>query len=73
MASDGVGALHFEAFDLTEIDAIPAFVRELRAQRGPIYGLVNNAGVGTEGLLATMRERRHRGAACGSTRSRRSC
>ena len=53
-ASDGVGALHFEPFDLNEIDAIPAFVRELRARRGPIYGLVNNAGIGTEGLLATM-------------------
>ncbi len=54
VAADGVGALHFEAFDLNEIDAIPAFVRELRAHRGPIYGLVNNAGIGTEGLLATM-------------------
>ncbi len=54
VASDGVGALHFEEFDLNEIDAIPSFVRELRAHRGPIYGLVNNAGIGTEGLLATM-------------------
>ncbi len=26
----------------------------MRARRGPIYGLVNNAGIGTEGLLATM-------------------
>jgi 3-oxoacyl-[acyl-carrier protein] reductase len=50
----GVGALRFEPFDLSEIDAIPAFVRELRARRGPIYGLVNNAGIGAEGLLATM-------------------
>jgi 3-oxoacyl-[acyl-carrier protein] reductase len=54
VASAGVGALHFEAFDLNEIDAIPAFVRETRARRGPIFGLVNNAGIGTEGLLATM-------------------
>ena len=29
-------------------------MRDLRARRGPIYGLVNNAGIGTEGLLATM-------------------
>ncbi len=50
----GVGVLHFEPFDLSEIEAIPALVRELRARRGPIYGLVNNAGIGTEGLLATM-------------------
>jgi 3-oxoacyl-[acyl-carrier protein] reductase len=53
-AKAGVGALRFEPFDLGEIDAIPVFVRQLRARRGPIYGLVNNAGIGTEGLLATM-------------------
>ena len=46
--------LHFRAFDLSEIDAIPAFVKALRDEFGAIYGLVNNAGIGTEGLLATM-------------------
>jgi 3-oxoacyl-[acyl-carrier protein] reductase len=30
-------------------------VKELRDTFGAIYGLVNNAGIGTEGLLATMR------------------
>lgn len=49
--SDG---LHFEAFDLGNIEAMPEFVRKLRKQHGPIYGLVNNAGIGTEGLLAVM-------------------
>jgi 3-oxoacyl-[acyl-carrier protein] reductase len=48
------GELHFEPFDLTDIAAIPAFVRALRERRGPIYGLVNNAGVGSGGLLANM-------------------
>ena len=42
------------AFDLADTVAIPAFVRGLRQQFGPIYGLVNNAGLGTEGLLANM-------------------
>ena len=42
------------AFDLSETDAIPAFVKSLRDEFGAIYGLVNNAGIGTEGLLATM-------------------
>jgi 3-oxoacyl-[acyl-carrier protein] reductase len=51
---NGEGGLHFEAFDLSEIDAIPAFVKMLREKFGAIYGLVNNAGIGTEGLLATM-------------------
>jgi 3-oxoacyl-[acyl-carrier protein] reductase len=48
------GRLHFRAFDLSEIDAIPAFVKLLRDKFGAIYGLINNAGIGTEGLLATM-------------------
>ena len=50
----GRGVLHFKAFDLSDIDAIPAFVKALRDEFGAIYGLVNNAGIGTEGLLATM-------------------
>ncbi|MBV8924010.1 MAG: SDR family oxidoreductase [Bradyrhizobium sp.] len=48
------GNLHFRSCDLSAIDALPAFVKSLRAEFGPIYGLVNNAGIGTEGLLATM-------------------
>jgi 3-oxoacyl-[acyl-carrier protein] reductase len=51
---EGAGSLDFRAFDLSEIDAIPAFVKTLRDEFGAIYGLVNNAGIGTEGLLATM-------------------
>jgi 3-oxoacyl-[acyl-carrier protein] reductase len=50
----GRGGLHFKAFDLSEIDAIPAFVKAVRDEFGAVYGLVNNAGIGTEGLLATM-------------------
>src|SRR5579862_7579686 len=48
------GNLHFRACDLSAIDAIPAFVKQMRDEFGAIYGLVNNAGLGTEGLLATM-------------------
>jgi 3-oxoacyl-[acyl-carrier protein] reductase len=50
----GRGGLHFRAFDLSEVDAIPAFAKGVREEFGAIYGLVNNAGIGTEGLLATM-------------------
>jgi 3-oxoacyl-[acyl-carrier protein] reductase len=50
----GRGGLHFRAFDLGDTDAIPALARDLRDEFGAIYGLVNNAGIGTEGLLATM-------------------
>jgi 3-oxoacyl-[acyl-carrier protein] reductase len=54
IVKQGRGSLHFRAFDLSEVDAIPAFVKELRDEFGALYGLVNNAGIGTEGLLATM-------------------
>jgi 3-oxoacyl-[acyl-carrier protein] reductase len=50
----GDDRLHFRAFDLNEVGAIPTFVKALRDELGAIYGLVNNAGIGTEGLLATM-------------------
>jgi 3-oxoacyl-[acyl-carrier protein] reductase len=48
------GNIHFHACDLSDVDAIPAFVKAVRDKFGAIYGLVNNAGIGTEGLLATM-------------------
>ena len=48
------GALHFVPFDLAAIDEIPDLVRGLRKEHGPIFGLVNNAALGTDGVLATM-------------------
>lgn len=44
----------FFAYDLTDIDGIPKLVKELSEVRGSIYGLVNNAGVGLDGILATQ-------------------
>ena len=46
--------LHFRAADLAELAALPGLVRDLRRDFGPIYGLVNNAGIGTAGVLANM-------------------
>src|SRR3984957_18137245 len=51
---EGRGQIHFRAFDLSDVDAIPNFLKSLRDEFGAIFGLVNNAGLGTEGLLATM-------------------
>jgi 3-oxoacyl-[acyl-carrier protein] reductase len=48
------GNLHFRGCDLSAIDELPAFVKSLRDEFGAIYGLVNNAGASSEGLLATM-------------------
>jgi len=46
------GALQFVAFDLALLEAIPDMVKKLRKEFGPIYGLVNNAGMSTDGVLA---------------------
>jgi 3-oxoacyl-[acyl-carrier protein] reductase len=48
------GELHLVPFDLGEIDAIPELTKRIRRDFGPIYGLVNNAAVGTDGALALM-------------------
>jgi 3-oxoacyl-[acyl-carrier protein] reductase len=49
-----IGSIHFVPFDLNNIDDIPELVRTMRKQFGPIYGLVNNAALGTDGLLGIM-------------------
>jgi 3-oxoacyl-[acyl-carrier protein] reductase len=54
--SSSKGALHFRAFDLLKTSAIPALVAGLRKEFGAPYGLINNAGLGTAGVLALMRE-----------------
>jgi 3-oxoacyl-[acyl-carrier protein] reductase len=57
-ASDELNAetgVQFWPCDLADFDALPGLVKSIRAEIGPIYGLVNNAGIGTSGLLATMR------------------
>jgi len=46
------GSLHFVPFDLAEIEGIPNLVKKLRKEFGPIYGLVNNAGMSVDGILA---------------------
>ena len=46
--------LAFRAADLADLAALPGLVQGVRRDYGPIYGLVNNAGLGTSGVLATM-------------------
>jgi 3-oxoacyl-[acyl-carrier protein] reductase len=48
------GMLQFVPFDLGEIQKIPALVKTLHTEFGPIYGLVNNAALGPDGALAMM-------------------
>jgi 3-oxoacyl-[acyl-carrier protein] reductase len=54
---DRQGSLLFRAFDLDDTSEIPSLVKQLRKEFGSIYGLVNNAGLGTSGILATMHDK----------------
>jgi 3-oxoacyl-[acyl-carrier protein] reductase len=47
-------AIRFVPFDLAEVEGIPHFIASLRKSIGPIYGLVNNAALGTDGALPLM-------------------
>jgi 3-oxoacyl-[acyl-carrier protein] reductase len=50
------GAIEFRACDLSDLSQIAPLVRSVRQDFGPIFGLINNAGLGTSGLLSTMRD-----------------
>jgi 3-oxoacyl-[acyl-carrier protein] reductase len=54
MAQFPAGRLNFVPFDLFDLEQIPDLVREIKVQHGPFYGLVNNAALGTDGLLSNM-------------------
>lgn len=47
----------FELFDLAATDKIHQWVGQMGKRYGRIYGLVNNAAIGSDGVLATMHER----------------
>ena len=44
----------FQPYDLNELDSIPNLVSSITKNVGPLYGLVNNAAIGLDGVLATM-------------------
>ena len=56
VSTGGGGMVEFRACDLSDIAQIGPLVKALRADFGPLYGLVNNAGLGTSGLLSNMRD-----------------
>ena len=51
----GAGPLILAPFDLAQTGSIGPLITALRKKHGPLYGLVNNAGVGTAGVLSNMR------------------
>jgi 3-oxoacyl-[acyl-carrier protein] reductase len=55
-AEEARGAIEFRACDLSDLNLIAPLVRAIRADLGPLYGLVNNAGLGSSGILSSMRD-----------------
>ena len=48
------GSIHFRACDLSDLVSIPPLMASIRQDFGPLFGLINNAAVGTAGILASM-------------------
>jgi 3-oxoacyl-[acyl-carrier protein] reductase len=48
------GRVRFVAWDLGEIGSLGELARKVRELHGVIWGLVNNAGIGTAGVLSTL-------------------
>lgn len=48
------GHVSFEVYDLNDLEGIPDLVSSVTRNVGPLYGLINNAAIGLDGLLATM-------------------
>lgn len=46
----------FYSFDFNHVDDIRDLVKQITVQQGRIYGLVNNAALGHDGVLGTMHE-----------------
>ncbi len=53
---EATGALHFRPYDLSNIGGLAELVKGLSREFGPFYGLVNNAALGTSGILTNMKD-----------------
>lgn len=55
-AAEAGGGIAYHPLDLADHAALHSRVKEIIAAHGPLYGLVNNAAVAHDGVLATMHE-----------------
>ena len=51
------GSAHFVACDLEQTEGLHDLVKQIVKAHGKLYALVNNAGIGLDGVLATMHAR----------------
>lgn len=54
MSDPGNGEALFISYDLSELEGIPSLVNTITIEHGALYGLINNAALGLDGVLATM-------------------
>ena len=57
LMSNHSGSVFFHAFDFYNTEKISALVKDLVKTYGRPYGLINNAALGHDGVLATMHEK----------------
>jgi 3-oxoacyl-[acyl-carrier protein] reductase len=55
--SESAGDAHFVPYDVEQIDGLHELINQVTKSYGPLYGLVNNAGLGLDGILSTMHAR----------------
>ncbi len=48
------GTASFFTYDLEDLGNISTLIKEITEKHGPLYGLINNAALGADGVLATM-------------------
>lgn len=46
----------YRKFDLNDLDKIPELISGITKEHGALYGLVNNAALGVDGVLATLHQ-----------------
>jgi 3-oxoacyl-[acyl-carrier protein] reductase len=51
------GRVVHETYDLAQVDGLHAWLGGVAKRHGRLYGLVNNAAIGADGVLATMHEK----------------
>jgi 3-oxoacyl-[acyl-carrier protein] reductase len=56
IAEEGAGSVQFRALELGNHESFQPFVAALVKEGGPLYGLINNAALGLDGVLATMHD-----------------
>jgi len=56
LMDESSGEVFFESFDFLSEESLYHFSKKITKLYGPVYGVVNNAAIGTEGVLMTMHD-----------------